>query len=95
MIRDEDGTLTDYIYIDLKNIHYGGFVSQANRLLDEKLSPHLPNDLCDERGLSLQWLLKCNFSVAVAVGYIALFGIAVETRAVMLSISIKAWNAAR
>lgn len=30
-------------------------------------------------GLSLQWLLGYNFSVAVWVGYIALFGIAVET----------------
>lgn len=30
-------------------------------------------------GLLLQWLLGYNFSVAVWVGYIALFGIAVET----------------
>ena len=30
-------------------------------------------------GLILQWLLGYNFSVAVWVGYIALFGIAVET----------------
>jgi Cu(I)/Ag(I) efflux system membrane protein CusA/SilA len=35
-------------------------------------------------GLLLQWLLKYNFSVAVAVGYIALFGIAVETGVVMV-----------
>jgi len=32
----------------------------------------------------LQWLLHYNFSVAVAVGYIALFGIAVETGVVMV-----------
>jgi copper/silver efflux system protein len=35
-------------------------------------------------GLLLQWLLHDNFSVAVAVGYIALFGIAVETGVVMV-----------
>jgi Cu(I)/Ag(I) efflux system membrane protein CusA/SilA len=35
-------------------------------------------------GLLLQWLLGFNFSVAVAVGYIALFGIAVETAVVMI-----------
>ncbi|HEX7361104.1 MAG TPA: efflux RND transporter permease subunit, partial [Bryobacteraceae bacterium] len=35
-------------------------------------------------GLLLQWLLHDNFSVAVAVGYIDLFGIAVETAVVML-----------
>ena len=32
----------------------------------------------------LQWLLGYNFSVAVWVGYIALFGIAVETGVVMV-----------
>jgi Cu(I)/Ag(I) efflux system membrane protein CusA/SilA len=35
-------------------------------------------------GLILQWLLNYNFSVAVWVGYIALFGIAVETGVVMV-----------
>ena len=35
-------------------------------------------------GLLLQWLLGYEFSVAVAVGYIALFGIAVETAVVMM-----------
>ena len=35
-------------------------------------------------GLLLQWFLGYNFSVAVWVGYIALFGIAVETGVVML-----------
>ncbi len=35
-------------------------------------------------GLLLQWLLGYNFSVAVWVGYIALFGIAVETGVVMV-----------
>jgi Cu(I)/Ag(I) efflux system membrane protein CusA/SilA len=35
-------------------------------------------------GLLLQWLLGFNFSVAVAIGYIALFGIAVETAVIMV-----------
>jgi Cu(I)/Ag(I) efflux system membrane protein CusA/SilA len=35
-------------------------------------------------GLILQYLMGFNFSVAVAVGYIALFGIAVETGVVMI-----------
>ena len=35
-------------------------------------------------GLLLQWFLGYNFSVAVWVGYIALFGIAVETGVVMV-----------
>ena len=35
-------------------------------------------------GLALQWVLGYEFSVAVAVGYIALFGIAVETAVVMV-----------
>lgn len=35
-------------------------------------------------GVILQWLLGYNFSVAVWVGYIALFGIAVETAVVMV-----------
>jgi copper/silver efflux system protein len=134
MIRDEDGALTGYIYIDLKNSDYGGFVSQANRLLHDKLSLPagysfqwsgeyeleqrarqrlklilpvvffviflllylvfhsvaealvliFPTIYAMSGGLLLQWLLKYNFSVAVAVGYIALFGIAVETGVVMV-----------
>jgi copper/silver efflux system protein len=35
-------------------------------------------------GLLLQWLMGYNFSVAVWVGYVALFGIAVETGVVMV-----------
>ena len=29
MIRDEDGALTGYVYIDLKDTNYGGFVAEA------------------------------------------------------------------
>src|SRR6202020_3136405 len=36
MIRDAEGALTGYIYIDLKNTDYGGFVAQANKLLHDK-----------------------------------------------------------
>jgi Cu(I)/Ag(I) efflux system membrane protein CusA/SilA len=133
-IRDEDGALTGYIYIDLKNSDYGGFVAQANKLIHDKLTLPanysfqwsgeyelelrakqrlqlilpvvffaifvllylvfhsvaealvliFPTIYAMSGGLLLQWLLHYNFSVAVAVGYIALFGIAVETGVVML-----------
>jgi len=134
MIRDEDGALTGYVYLDLNTRNYGGFVQRADRLLRDKL--HLPAGYtyrwageyefelrAKERlkvilpvvffviflllylvfhsateaavlifptlyamtgGLILQWLLGYNFSVAVWVGYIALFGIAVETGVVMV-----------
>ena len=134
MIRDEDGALTGYIYIDLKGSNYGGFVAQANKLIHSKLTlpPNytyqwsgeyelevrakqrlqlilpvvffviflllylifhsvaealvliFPTIYAMSGGLLLQWLLHYNFSVAVAVGYIALFGIAVETGVVMV-----------
>jgi copper/silver efflux system protein len=38
MIRDEDGALTGYIYIDLKNSDYGGFVAEANKLIHNRLA---------------------------------------------------------
>jgi Cu(I)/Ag(I) efflux system membrane protein CusA/SilA len=134
MIRDEDGALTGYIYIDLKNTDYGGFVRHADPLLHDKLAlpanytfqwsgeyelelraRHrlqlilpvvffaiflllylifhsvaealvliFPTIYAMSGGLLLQWLLRYNFSVAVAVGYIALFGVAVETGVVMV-----------
>src|SRR5271156_4870600 len=134
MIRDEDGALTGYIYIDLKNSDYGGFVAQANKLIHNKLTLPanstfqwsgeyelelrarqrlqlilpivffviflllylvfhsvaealvliFPTIYAMSGGLLLQWLLHYNFSVAVAVGYIALFGIVVETGVVMV-----------
>jgi copper/silver efflux system protein len=134
MIRDEDGKLTGYIYIDLKNTDYGGFVRGATKLLHEKLALPanysyqwsgeyefelrakerlklilpivffvifillylvfhsvtealvliFPTIYAMSGGLLLQWMLHYNFSVAVAVGYIALFGIAVETGVVMV-----------
>jgi Cu(I)/Ag(I) efflux system membrane protein CusA/SilA len=38
MIRDEDGQLTGYVYIDLKSTNYGGFVEEAARRLQKDVS---------------------------------------------------------
>jgi Cu(I)/Ag(I) efflux system membrane protein CusA/SilA len=134
MIRDEDGLLTGYVYLDLATKDYGGFVENADRLLREKLRLPagytykwsgeyefelraksrlkiivpivffviflllymvfhsateaavliFPTFYAMTGGLILQYWLGYNFSVAVWVGYIALFGIAVETGVVMV-----------
>jgi Cu(I)/Ag(I) efflux system membrane protein CusA/SilA len=134
MIRDEEGALTGYVYLDLKTRDYGGLVNRADRLLKEKLILPagytyrwageyefelrakerlkfilpvvffmifillylvfksaaeaavliFPTLYAMSGGLLLQWALGYNFSVAVWVGYIALFGIAVETGVVMV-----------
>jgi Cu(I)/Ag(I) efflux system membrane protein CusA/SilA len=134
MIRDEDGKLTSYIYINLKDTNYGVFVDAANRMLHDKISLPanysftwsgeyqfeqrakqrlklivplvfaliflllymlfhsvvevvvliVPTLYAMTGGLLMQWLLGYNFSVAAWVGYIALFGIAIETGVVMV-----------
>jgi copper/silver efflux system protein len=134
MIRDEDGQLTGYVYLDLNTKDYGSFVQQASSLLRDKLKLQpgytfhwsgeyefelrakqrlkiilpivfaaiffllylvfhsvtealvliFPTFYAMTGGLLLQWLMGYNFSVAVWVGYIALFGIAVETGVVMV-----------
>jgi Cu(I)/Ag(I) efflux system membrane protein CusA/SilA len=134
MIRDEEGLLTGYVYLDLATKDYGGFVTKADRLLRDKLKLAsgytykwsgeyefglrakarlkiivpivffviflllymvfhsateaavliFPTFYAMTGGLILQWWLGYNFSVAVWVGYIALFGIAVETGVVMV-----------
>ena len=134
MIRDEDGQLTGYVYVDLDTSDYGGFVGKATDLLNQKLSLPagytyawsgeyefelrakkrlelivpvvffiifvllfmifrsvaeatvliFPTIYALTGGLILQKLLGYNFSVAAWVGYIALFGIAVETGVVMV-----------
>jgi len=134
MVRDEDGALTGYIYIDLNTDDYGGFVTKASNLLKQKLvlPPGftykwsgeyefemrakqrlelilpvvffaiflllylvfhsvgeaailiIPTLYALTGGLILQRMLRFNFSVAVWIGYIALFGIAVETGVVMV-----------
>jgi len=134
MIRDEEGQLTGYVFIDLKTSDYGGFVNRASQLLSRELRLPVgftyqwsgeyefqlrakerlklilpvvfltifvllylifrsvaetlvlifPTFYAISGGLLLQWILGYNFSVAVLVGYIALFGIAVETGVVMV-----------
>ncbi|HZO80906.1 MAG TPA: CusA/CzcA family heavy metal efflux RND transporter [Candidatus Binataceae bacterium] len=134
MVRDEDGELTGYVYLDLDTTDYGGYVARAQRALDarlklpagytlrwageysfqmrarerlelilpvvfsaifvllymlfgsvpETLALILPCVYALTGGLVLQYAMDFNFSVAVAVGYIALFGIAVETGVVMI-----------
>ena len=134
MIRDEDGQLTGYVYLDLNTKDYGGFVEQATNLLRDKLKMQpgfafhwsgeyefelrakerlkiilpivfaaiffllymvfhsvtealvliFPTFYAMTAGLLLQWIMGYNFSVAVWVGFIALFGIAVETGVVMV-----------
>src|SRR5216683_742350 len=134
MIRDEEGLLTGYVYLDLATKDYGGFVTKADRLLSDKLKLPpgytykwsgeyefelrakarlkiivpivflviflllylifhsaieaavliFPTFYAMTGGLILQYWLGYNFSVAVWVGYIALFGIAVETGVVMV-----------
>ncbi len=134
MIRDEDGALTGYVYIDLDTHDYGSFVRDASSVLRQKLALPagfsyqwsgeyefelrakerlklilpvvffvifmllymvfhsaaealmliFPTVYAMSGGLILQWLLGYNFSVAVWVGYIALFGVAVETGVVMV-----------
>jgi Cu(I)/Ag(I) efflux system membrane protein CusA/SilA len=134
MVRDEDGELTGYVYLDLDTKDYGGFVEQASRLLRAKMDLPVgftwrwsgeyefqlrakqtlkiilpvvfaviflllymvfhsvtetlvlifPTLYAMTGGLALQWLLGYELSVAVWVGYIALFGIAVETGVVMV-----------
>jgi Cu(I)/Ag(I) efflux system membrane protein CusA/SilA len=54
------------------------------RSVTESLVLIFPTFYAISGGLLLQWLLGYNFSVAVLVGYIALFGIAVETGVVMV-----------
>jgi Cu(I)/Ag(I) efflux system membrane protein CusA/SilA len=134
MIRDEDGLLTGYVYIDLTSKDYGGYVTRARRVLARQLKLPtgyslkwsgeyefqlrarsrlalivpivfgliflllymlfgsateaavliLPCLYAMTGGLVLQYLMGFNFSVAVWIGYIALFGIAVETGVVMV-----------
>lgn len=134
MIRDEDGMLTGYVYVDVAGRDVGSYVEEAKRVILGKLKLPTGYSLswsgqyefqvrAKERlkilmpivffiifillymtfhsvsesimvmiavlyamtgGLILQYLLGYNFSVAVWVGYIALYGLAVETGVVMV-----------
>src|SRR2546430_3588565 len=55
MIRDEDGQLTGYVYIDLNSTDYGGFVNLASNLLRQKLQ--LP------AGYTYQWSGEYEFQL--------------------------------
>src|SRR5438309_4047901 len=55
MIRDEDGQLTGYVYVDLNTTDYGGFVQQASNLLPQKL--RLP------AGYTYQWSGEYEFEL--------------------------------
>jgi Cu(I)/Ag(I) efflux system membrane protein CusA/SilA len=134
MIRDEDGQLAGYVYVDTATSDIGGYVDTAKAVLARELG--LPTGYtlqwtgqyefqvrARERlrilipivfaiifmllymtfhsaseasivmlsvvyamtgGVILQWFLGYNFSVAVWVGYIALYGVAVQTGVVMV-----------
>ena len=55
MIRDEDGALTGYVYLDLKTSDYGGFVSAATKELRSQL--HLP------AGYNFEWSGEYQFEL--------------------------------
>jgi Cu(I)/Ag(I) efflux system membrane protein CusA/SilA len=134
MIRDEDGQLSGYVYVDTANDDIGGYVGAARQAIATQLGLPAGYTLAwtgqyefqvraRERllvlipivlflifmllymtfhsvseavivmlsvvyamtgGLILQWWLGYNFSVAVWVGYIALYGVAVQTGVVMV-----------
>jgi Cu(I)/Ag(I) efflux system membrane protein CusA/SilA len=134
MIRDENGQLAGYVYIDTATRDIGGYVDRARQAITsavtlppgytlqwtgqyefqvrarERLQILIPivlfvifmllymtfNAVSEALivmlsvvyamtgGVILQWLLDYNFSVAVWVGYIALYGVAVQTGVVMV-----------
>jgi Cu(I)/Ag(I) efflux system membrane protein CusA/SilA len=134
MIRDENGQLAGYIYIDTATSDIGGYVDRAKLAISQALKLPAGYTLlwtgqyefqvrARQRlrvliplvffiifmllymtfhsvseativmlsvvyamtgGVILQWLLGYNFSVAVWVGYIALYGVAVQTGVVMV-----------
>src|SRR3990170_6917879 len=134
MIRDEDGQLAGYVYLDVATTDIGRYVARAREAIArsvqlpvgytllwtgqyefqirarERLQLLLPivvsvifvllymtfRSVSEAAivmlsvvyamtgGVILQWLLGYNFSVAVWVGYIALYGVAVETGVVMV-----------
>ncbi len=134
MIRDEDGQLAGYVYVDTASRDIGGYVERARdavtaavtlppgytllwtgqyefqvrarerfqilipivfftifillymtfRSVSEAMVVLLSVVFAMTGGILLQWWLGYNFSVAVWVGYIALYGIAVQTGVIMM-----------
>ena len=134
MIRDENGQLAGYVYVDTANRDIGGYVARAREAIEgqlqlppgyllnwsgqyemqlrasarlrlimpvvvlaifallylifrsasEALIVMLSVVYAMTGGVVLQWLLGYNFSVAVWVGYITLYGVAVQTGVIMV-----------
>jgi Cu(I)/Ag(I) efflux system membrane protein CusA/SilA len=134
MIRDENGLLAGYVYVDTATRDIGGYVAAARAAIGRELQVptgytlqwtgqfeyqvrarerlrilvpvvlfvifvllHMAFRSASEAvivmlsvlyamtgGVILQWWLGYNFSVAVWVGYIALYGVAVQTGVVMV-----------
>lgn len=134
LIKSEDGALNNIVYVDVRDRDVGGYVAEARRLLDARLTLppgyrlewsgqfeameragrrlrvvvpltlaiiffllyanfrsaaesalvmlSLPFSLVG--GVWLMWILGYNMSVAVAIGFIALAGVAAETGVIML-----------
>ena len=142
MIKSENGQLVGTVFIDVRGRDVGGYVAEAQRLVEqnvtlppgyrlqwsgqyeaiervkERLSIVVPLTLAIIAlllyfnfknlvevsivmltlpfalvgGVWLMWLLGYNLSVAVAVGFIALAGISVQTGVVMLLYLDLAWD---
>ena len=43
MIRDENGRLSGYVYVDVSGRDVGGYVAEAKRVVDEKVRPLMPD----------------------------------------------------
>ena len=135
MVRDEDGQLAGYVYVDTATRDVGGYVDRLRKAVGEQLTLPAGYTLAwtgqyefqvraRERlqvllpivflvifmllyvtfqsvweavavmlsvvyamtgGVLLQWWLGYNFSVTVWVGYIALYGVAVQTGVLMVT----------
>ena len=144
-IRTENGLLSAYIYVDIRDRDIGGYVAEAKkavadqikfpagyyvtwsgqfenmehaiekmkvvvpvtllviflllylnfRRLTETLIVMLSVPFALVGGIWLMWLLGYNMSVAVAVGFIALAGVAAETGVIMLIYLDHAWEAVK
>ena len=141
-IRTENGLLSAYIYVDIRDRDIGGYVADARQAVAdqvkfpagyyvtwsgqfenmehaiEKMKVVIPVTLLSiflllylnfrritetlivmlsvpfalVGGIWLMWLLNYNLSVAVAVGFIALAGVAAETGVIMLIYLDHAWE---
>jgi Cu(I)/Ag(I) efflux system membrane protein CusA/SilA len=141
-IRDENGMLAGFVFVDTKGVDLGSYVARAKKLIAEKvklpagyylvwggqyeymvkaretLELVIPLTLAIifiilylnfrnvvetfitllsvpfalVGGIWLMWLLGYNFSVAVAIGFIALVGVATEIAVVMIIYLDEAWK---